>query len=99
MHLQTRTSDDVATPTLDNDLLRELRAAAAWLICAEAGEYAREGTLQPTTRCELECQLRCALAPHPQLVRTYVGYMELAILAGQILQDHMRRSALDPEGP
>ncbi|NUP13034.1 MAG: hypothetical protein HOW73_43900 [Polyangiaceae bacterium] len=89
---QTVARDDVAVPVSDTAQSNELGEAAAWVICMEAGERAREGSLQTTERSSYELQLRCALATQPSLIKTYLGYLDLAILAGEILLRYARRT-------
>jgi hypothetical protein len=89
---QTVARDDVAVPMHDTPQARELGEATAWVICMEAGERAREGALDPSDRPQYELQLRCALAGTPNLIKTYVGYLDLAILAGEILLKYTRKT-------
>lgn len=93
MYFQTAPHDDVIPIAHDAARTRELGEATAWVICAEAGERAREGELQPGDREDYERQIRCALAIDAWLTKTYLGYLDLAILAGQILLIHATRTS------
>ena len=96
---QSVVRDDVAVPVLDAEQSRELGEAAAWVICMEAGERAREGTLLPEDRASYERELRCVLAAQPAIVKTYTGYLDLAILAGQILLKYAKRGDVRGDAP
>jgi len=85
--------DDVVGEPLDGVARDAVREAAAFEICAEAGEKAREGSLSLEGRAEYERQIRCALATDARLTKTYLGYLDLAVLAGEILLCHAGRKS------
>lgn len=96
---RTAVSDDVAAPVQDAAKSRELAEMAAWVICMEAGERAREGSLGVGERATYELQLRCALSIQPPLIKTYLGYLDLAILAGEILLRYSKKRGTCDEPP
>ncbi len=70
-----------------------MREAAAFEICAEAGELARDGAFSAEHKHRYALAIRCALASDAAMTKTYLGYLDLAILAGEIVCAHQRSHA------
>lgn len=87
-----RASDDIEV-IRDRATLEAMHEAAAFEICAEAGERARDGAFSSEEKGRYELAIRCALASDAAVMKTYLGYLDLAILAGEIVCAHQRGQA------
>ncbi len=85
-------SDDIEA-VRDRATNEAMREAAAFEICAEAGELARDGAFSAEDKRGYELAIRCALAADSTMTKTYLGYLDLAILAGEIVCAHQRTQA------